>query len=128
MVFRRRSTSHELADGSLVLTSGKRYRKLASSLFLLVLVLILVGLAFRYYEREFLPNQQLEQLERENLQLRTAVADLRLSLERAMLDLEIAAVTRSELERQLIVLNESHKQVKEKLEFMESAGRGTVPR
>lgn len=47
------------------------------------------------------------------------------ALQSAQMDLEISLVTRTELERQLAVLNEQHKQVREELEFVRSAsGQG----
>lgn len=47
------------------------------------------------------------------------------ALQSAQTDLEISIVTRTELERQLAVLNEQHKQVREELEFVRSAsGQG----
>lgn len=122
MAFRRRSAGRELADGSFFLASRQRSRKRALWLFAAIVVLVFAAGAFRHYEREYFPNLQVERLERENEQLRADLADLRGSLERAMLDLEIASVTRSELERQLTVVNENHKQVKEELDFIKSAG------
>jgi chromosome segregation ATPase len=68
-------------------------------------------------------------LERDNRQLRERIREageaaqgLRDELQRAGLDLEIAAVTRIELERQIVVLNEQLKQVQEELEFIKTAG------
>lgn len=57
----------------------------------------------------------------QNQGLQAELQGTRAELERALLDLEIASVTRSEIERQLIVLTEQHKQVREELEFVRSA-------
>lgn len=49
------------------------------------------------------------------------LAQTRAELQSARMDLEISLVTRTELERQIAVLNEQHKQVREELEFVRSA-------
>ncbi|MBW7861064.1 MAG: hypothetical protein KJZ96_13130 [Rhodocyclaceae bacterium] len=56
-----------------------------------------------------------------NGQFMKANEELRDALERASLDLEIGAVTRSELERQIVVLNEQLKAIKQELEFAKAA-------
>ena len=122
MFSRRRSASRELAGGSIVLASEGRFRKFVFWVVLFVMLLVAGGLGFRYFEQKYLPDLRVEALENENEALRADVAELREALERAMLDLEIASVTRSELERQLIVLNDSYNQVKKDLEFVKSAG------
>lgn len=62
------------------------------------------------------------QLEGEKRALETALIESGDKVERLLLDLEISAVTQSELERQITVLNENLKQVKDELEYVKSAG------
>lgn len=96
-----------------------------------------VGAAGAWYlDNHFIPIERYEHLAAEtrglaldNQQLRERVREsgetaqgLRDELQRAGLDLEIAAVTRMELERQIVVLNEQLKQVQEELEFIKTAG------
>lgn len=62
-----------------------------------------------------------EELVTANQQFQAANAEIRTSLEKAWMDIEIAAGTRSELERQIATLNEQLKQANEELEFVKSA-------
>lgn len=137
MPFRRRARSRDLSEGAVVL----RPVRSAGAMFVRGLFLLAVlgaggGAAVWYVERNFVPAAQHEQLiaaqqglELDKLQLQAQLRDAeedsqaqRDKLQRAGLDLEIAAVTRMELERQLVVLNEQLKQVQEELEFIKTAG------
>lgn len=73
------------------------------------------------YLTQQMSQMRLAGLSEEIQALETELEGTRKELERALLDLEIAAVTRAELERQLVVLTEQHKQVREELEFVKSA-------
>ncbi len=137
MAFRRSSASRNLSSGPLVLTSARRSGRLVVFSLLLVAFVAAVVLGMKYYEFDFafgqaertaVPEHEetavpdlVVRLEDENRELQVRLANLTESLERAQLDLQIAAVTQEELERQIVVLNEHLRQVKEELEFVKSA-------
>lgn len=56
-----------------------------------------------------------------NRELEATLRETEGTVERLLLDLEIAAVTQLELERQITLLNEQLKQVREELEYVKSA-------
>lgn len=130
MAFRRSSASRSLTSGPLVLTSERRYGKLLAFFIALALVATAALFGFRHYGYEFSvgPAQEDEvpeivvRLEAEREALHERVAALNESLERAQLDLQIAAVTQQELERQIVVLNEELGRVRDEMEFLKSAG------
>lgn len=130
MAFRRSPASRSLTSGPLVLTSERRYGKLLifSALIVLIVVAALVGIRYYGYEFSIGPAKEDEvpeivlRLEGEKEALHERVVALNESLERAQLDLQIAAVTQQELERQIVVLNEELGQLKDELEFLKSAG------
>lgn len=123
MASRRNSIGRHLTAGPVRLTTEEFSRSFRRRCVVLALLLALGGavglyLAFSHFSHLSFasePDSQLEQLQGE-------LEGMRLSLERALLDLDIAGVTQSELERQLAVLTEQHKQVREELEFYKAAG------
>lgn len=80
-----------------------------------------VGAVLLQFAIQRMSDMRASMLSEENRTLQEELAGTQADLERALLDLELASVTRSELERQLIVLTEQHKQVREELEFVRSA-------
>jgi len=130
MAFRRSPASRSLTSGPLVLTSERRHGKLLVFSVLLVLIAAAALVGIRHYGYEFsvgpaeddgVPEIVLR-LEAENEALHGRVDTLNESLERAQLDLQIAAVTQQELERQIVVLNEELGRLRDELEFLKSAG------
>jgi len=114
----------------LVLTSERRHGKLLVFSVLLVLIAAAALVGIRHYgygfsvgpaEDDEIPEIVLR-LEAENEALHGRVDTLNESLERAQLDLQIAAVTQQELERQIVVLNEELGRLRDELEFLKSAG------
>lgn len=87
-----------------------------------IVVLALAVLGVIYADQRLSADPRVDALMSEKQGLQERVDRLSQKLERAMLDLEIGAVTQSELERQIVVLNERLKQLKEELEFLKSAG------
>lgn len=137
MFLRRRARSRDLSGRAVVLKPVRSTRATLVRVVVALAVLGGVGAAGAWYlDNHFVPVGEFEQLsadlrglEQDNQQLRErlresgeASQELRDELQRAGLDLEIAAVTRMELERQIVVLNEQLKQVQEELEFIKTAG------
>jgi hypothetical protein len=129
MALGRRSRSRELTASDIVLTaSGRRGPALLFWGFVIMLAgAVAVGVI--YVEQLIRADDRVEALEvakraleAGNRELETAFRDSEDTVERLLLDLEIAAVTQSELERQLAVLNENLKQVREELEYVKTAG------
>lgn len=133
----RRRDSCDLSRGTVVLKSAHPPRsRVLAVLFAAVALAAVGGGGAWYLDNHYIPFERYEQLaaqsrglELDNRQLRERVREsgetaqgLRDELQRAGLDLEIAAVTRMELERQIVVLNEQLKQVQEELEFIKTAG------
>lgn len=122
MLAGRRGGSRDLTSRDLVLTSRGRAGRIALFLVGTVLLTGAVVVGVRYLDRHLAADARMERLEVENEQLAATVKNLNDSLENAMLELQIGAVTQQELERQIGVLNEQLKQTKEELEFIKSAG------
>lgn len=129
MAFRR--SSRGLSSGPLVLTSERRHGKLLVFCVVLGFVLIaaaaLFGIRHYGYEVSIGPADDevpeiVLRLEAEKGALLGRVEALNEALERAQLDLQIAAVTQQELERQIVVLNEELGQLRDELTFLKSAG------
>ncbi len=131
MVFRPSPESRELTAEPLVLKAERHH----GGRWLLVAALVVGLVSAGYYVAERFGLESpfdrsrvvereaaLKRLEAENRELTNRAGVLEGELERALLDLEIAAVTQQELERQIAVLNEQLGQVKEELEFLKSAG------
>lgn len=133
----RRRESCDLSRGTVVLKSVRPARsRVLAVLFAAVATAAAGAGGVWYLDSHYVPIERHEQLaaqsrglELDNRQLRERVREsgetaqeLRDALQRAGLDLEIAAVTRMELERQIVVLNEQLKQVQEELEFIKTAG------
>ncbi|NMG04618.1 hypothetical protein [Azoarcus taiwanensis] len=129
MSFGHRSRNRELTASDLVLTASSR-RGPAMLFWGFVIVLAgAVAVGVIYIEQLIRADARVEALELEKRQLGAETLRLEASLqesggtvERLLLDLEIAAVTQLELERQITVLNEQLKQVKEELEYVKNAG------
>ena len=129
MPFGHRSRNRELTASDLVLTASSR-RGPAMLFWGFVIVLAgAVAVGVIYIEQLIRADARVEALElekrqlgAENLRLEAALQESGGTVERLLLDLEIAAVTQLELERQIAVLNEQLKQVKEELEYVKNAG------
>ncbi|HRQ58100.1 MAG TPA: hypothetical protein PLN31_11835 [Azoarcus taiwanensis] len=129
MPFGHRSRNRELTASDLVLTASSR-RGPAMLFWGFVIVLAgAVAVGVIYIEQLIRADARVEALElekrqlgAENLRLEAALQESGGTVERLLLDLEIAAVTQLELERQITVLNEQLKQVKEELEYVKNAG------
>jgi len=148
--------SRELSNDLIVLAPSRRYRK--QLLFAIggVVAVVLLGLAIRHFELNYIPDPRIleregearalytdrealraeyealrtanealrrnnEELAAANQQFQAANAEIRTSLEKAWMDIEIGAGTRAELERQIAALNDQLKQANEELEFVKSA-------
>jgi len=122
MLSGRRSGSRDLASRDFVLTSKGKTGRLALLVFGAILLTGIVVAGVLYLDRHMAADARIERLEVENEQLTATVQKLNESLENAMLELEIGAVTQLELERQIGALNEQLKQTREELEFIKSAG------
>ncbi len=129
MSFGHRSRNRELTASDLVLTASSR-RGPAMLFWGFVIVLAgAVAVGVIYIEQLIRADARVEALElekrqlgAENLRLEASLQESGGTVERLLLDLEIAAVTQLELERQITVLNEQLKQVKEELEYVKNAG------
>lgn len=121
MIFRRRSEGSRLSDEPLVIAPADRFGRVALLAIVIVVLAVLVGGAIRYFEEHFAPVLRITVLEDENRALRETIGELRESLNRANLDVEVEAATRVELERQIAALNEQLKATKDELEFIRSA-------
>lgn len=129
MPFGHRSRNRELTACDLVLTAQSR-RGPAVLFWGFVIVLAgAVAVGVIYIEQLIRADARVEALElekrqlgAENLRLEASLQESGGTVERLLLDLEIAAVTQLELERQITVLNEQLKQVKEELEYVKNAG------
>ena len=98
----------------------QRRRPWLGALFFALLVLA-AATTIVFLQARYFPDERVAVLERDNAALEAHNEELGESLERAMLELEIASVTRAEIERQLVVMTELHKQVRAELEFLKSA-------
>lgn len=128
MASRRHSIGRKLTAGPVCLTMEDASRRSARRVLFWVLALVIVVAVALYFvvpriadALESQPSPTPES-ESELLSLQAELEDTRRSLERALLDLDIAGVTQAELERQLGVLTEQHKEVRSELEFYKSAG------
>ena len=129
MAFGRRSRSRELTTNEMVLTASSRRGPAMLFWGFVILLAGAVAVGVIYIEQLIRADTRIEalvlekrQLEREKRALEAALIESGDKVERLLLDLEISAVTQSELERQITVLNENLKQVKDELEYVKSAG------
>lgn len=122
MALRRKSPGRRFTRDDWVLSPAVQRRRLWFGALLFSFVVVAVAGAALVLQAHYFPDERVAALEREMAVLEARNDDLRSSLERAMLDLEIASVTRAELERQLVVMTERHRAVQEELEFLKSAG------
>lgn len=119
---RSNTANRHLTTGKVVLaTPGQS--KIGVFRFLRIFVFsALIGAAGLYYLAQ---NTTVLQFDSRIAEVEEELARVRAELQSARMDLEISLVTRTELERQLAVLNEQHKQMREELEFVRSAtGQG----
>ena len=128
MPFGHRLRRRELVTSDIVLTASSRRSVIIMFWVFVILLTSAVAIGVIYVERLIDADQRVERLheekrsvEAEKQGLQASLRETELTLERAVLDLEIAAVTQLELERQISVLNENLKQVKEELEYVRSA-------
>lgn len=156
MFFRGGLKSRELSNDLIVLAPSRRYRKQLLLAIGGVVAVVLLGLAIRHFELNYIPDPRIleregearalytdrealreeyqalraandvlrrnnEELAAANQQFQSANAEIRASLEKAWMDIEIGAGTRAELERQIVALSEQLKQANEELEFVKSA-------
>ena len=156
MLFRGGLKSRDLSNDLIVLAPSRRYRKLLLFAIGGLVVVVLLGLAIRHFELNYIPDPRILQREGEaralytdrealraeyealrtsnealrrnneelvaaNQQFQAANAEIRSSLEKAWIDIEIGAGTRVELERQIAGLNEQLKQANDELAFVKSA-------
>lgn len=121
MPSRQNSISRGLTSGPVTLTTAQSARKVVRRIIMIVVVAAVAGAFALQYMTQQMSQMHLTELGVEIRTLETELEGTRKELERALLDLEIASVTRAELERQLVVLTEQHKQVREELEFVKSA-------
>jgi hypothetical protein len=112
----------DLTGRELVLASKRGPWAFVLPVSAVIVVLALAVLGVIYAEQRLTDDPRFDALMSEKQVLEERADGLSRKLERAMLDLEIGAVTQSELERQIAVLNEQLKQLKEELEFLKSAG------
>lgn len=115
-------SGRDLTGRELVLASRRGPWAFVLPVSAVIVVLALAVLGVIYAEQRLTADPRIDALMSEKLALEETVDSLSRKLERAMLDLEIGAVTQSELERQIAVLNEQLKQLEEELEFLKSAG------
>lgn len=121
MPSRQKSISRGLTSGPVTLTTAQSAKKVVRRIIVIVMIAAIAGAFALQYFTQQMSQMRLNGLSEEIQALETELEGTRKELERALLDLEIAAVTRAELERQLVVLTEQHKQVREELEFVKSA-------
>ncbi len=112
----------DLAGAELVLTSKRSPWAFVGPVAAIIALIALLVVGVIYIEQRTAVDLMIEQLEFEKAALEQRNRELEQTAERALLDLEISAVTQLELERQLVVLNEQLKQLKEELEFVKNAG------
>lgn len=122
MASRRKSPGRRFTREDWVLSPAVQRRRLWFGAVLFSLLVIAVASAALFLQATYFPDERVAALEKEMAVLEARNDDLRRSLERVMLDLEIASVTRSELERQLVVMTERHRAAQDELEFLKSAG------
>lgn len=129
MALGRRSRSRELTASDIVLTASGRLGQALLFWGFVVMLAGAVAVGVIYIEQLIRADDRMEALEvakraleAGNRELETALRESEDTVERLLLDLEIAEVTQSELERQLVVLNENLKQVREELEYVKTAG------
>lgn len=115
-------SGRDLTGRELVLASRRGPWAFVLPVSAVIVVLALAVLGVIYAEQRLTADPRFDALMSEKLALEETADSLSRKLERAMLDLEIGAVTQSELERQIAVLNEQLKQLEEELEFLKSAG------
>lgn len=129
MPFGHRARSRELTASDIVLTASNR--RGAALLFwgFVILLAGAVAVGVIYIEELIRADERVDTLMLEKRALEAGSRELEATLretegtvERLLLDLEIAAVTQLELERQITVLNEQLKQVREELDYVKSAG------
>lgn len=121
MATHKRSLSHALSAGRIKLTTEHTVRRSRRRWMLLLLIAAVVGAAIFQLTMQRLADVRIAMLVERNQALHDELEGTQADLERALLDLELSSVTRAELERQLIVLTEQHKQLREELEFVKSA-------
>lgn len=121
MASRKNPLSRALSAGRITLTTEHALRRSRRRQMVCLLIAAGVGAVLLQFAIQRMSDMRASMLSEENRTLQEELAGTQADLERALLDLELASVTRSELERQLIVLTEQHKQVREELEFVRSA-------
>ncbi len=130
MPFGYRARSRELTANDIVLTAASSRRGAALLFWGFVILLAgAVAVGVIYIEELIRADERVDALVLEKRALEAGSRELEATLretegtvERLLLDLEIAAVTQLELERQITVLNEQLKQVREELEYVKRAG------
>lgn len=110
------SPNHDLTRKEYVLSPSTRgFGRVAFFLGVLVAVLLLAVVGFRFFENHLAPASFLSDVRAENVELKKEVTRLRF-------ELEVELATRNELERQVATLNEQLKQVGDELAFLKAAG------
>lgn len=129
MPFGRRARSHRLTASDIVLTASSRRGPAILFWAFVILLAGAVAVGVIYIEELIRADARIDALRQENLTVEAAYFEMERTLretdnkvERLLLDLEIAAVTQLELERQISVLNEHLKQARDELEYIKSAG------
>jgi Tfp pilus assembly protein PilO len=112
----KRSPTRRLTGSSFELTSDRRWRHGLLVVLAVLVVSVLAGAGWRYFEQRLAPLARLAQLEAENVRLR-AEADA------ARIELEMERATRAELKRQVGELNEQVSQLTHQLEFFNSQAK-----
>lgn len=120
---RPNTANRHLTQDPVILTSQSRSKAGLFKILLLFILAALFGAAVLYYVILRAPEIRLDS---RVTALQEELAHTRAELETTRMDLEISTVAHEELERQLAVLTERHKVVREELEFIKSAGSGAA--
>jgi uncharacterized small protein (DUF1192 family) len=115
---RSNTANRHLTTGKIVLATPGQGRLGVLRFLKIALLSALFGAGVLYYLAE---ETSVLQLDARLAAVEEELARTRAELQSARMDLEISLVTRTELERQIAVLNEQHKQAREELEFVRSA-------
>jgi hypothetical protein len=121
MSSRKRSLGRALAGGNITLTTEQSARRARRWLLILLILSAVVGAVILQISMQRMSDVRIAMLVENNEALQEELQGTQADLERALLDLELSTVTRTELERQLIVLTEQHKQLREEFEFVKTA-------
>ena len=120
---RPNTANRHLTQDPVILTSPIRSKPAFFKVLLLFMLAALFGAAMLYYVILRAPEIRLDS---RVTALQEELEQTRAELETTRMDLEISTVAHEELERQLAVLTEQHKVVREELEFIKSAGSGAA--